>query len=127
MTEAEFRADSPASRWSVTVPVAGREQRHIHAVSYGKQQGLFATARLRIYPDYNGDTAYVLSGPNIRQDGTPGAKIFNRRVDRSHVEEMYPGTLEMAKAALTAGAGHILAAAQAAQDQITAVISGQAL
>lgn len=128
MTEATFRADSPAGSWTTSVPIADDEQRHEHADRTGRA-GLFLTTGLRIYPSWVSTLAgsgrrvkYRLSGPNIRADGTPGARTLTREVTREHVEEAYPGALALAKEMLADGRNRILAQASAAVDEINGVI-----
>lgn len=125
-----FRADNPAGRWSVTVPVADAEQQEEAAL--GAHQGKpFLAARLRVTPPHPGlgtkqRVRYTLSGPNIRQDGTPGALVLTRNVTRAYVEETYPGTLDAAKATLRELAAQILVDAETARAEVSRVIAGEA-
>lgn len=122
--EATFNAGIVVGpRWSVSVPVPDGEQRHDHASG---NPYLFLTTRLAIYPDTytQGDIGYTLSGPNIRQDGTPGARTLSRRVQRAEVAENYPLALEVAKMMLAGGAKQVLTNANMTAEAITHAISG---
>jgi hypothetical protein len=125
VVEATFRADSPASRWNVAVPVADTEQRDIQSNGYGGAQGLFRTTRLSVLTTFSGKIMYLLSGPNIRQDGTPGARSRRREVSRAHVEETYPAALLMVQLMLRDGAERVMAQAQLAREQMNLVLQSE--
>jgi hypothetical protein len=120
-----FAAPGPAGRWSVTAPVPESEQRHVNSDGYGQAAGRFLTTQLRLRPWSKGVT-YTLSGPNIRQDGTLGARTLTVEVTREHVENNYPATWEAARQMLAAGTAAISAEADMACDEINHVISGEA-
>jgi hypothetical protein len=125
VVEATFRADSPVSRWNVAVPVAGSEQRDIQSNGYGGAQGLFRTTRLSVLTTFSGKIMYLLSGPNIRQDGTPGARNRSREVSRAHVEETYPAALLVVQLMLKDGAERVMAQAQLAREQMNLVLQSE--
>jgi hypothetical protein len=124
-----FTADGPAGRWSVTVPVPDSERKHVNSADYGHLSGRFLTTWLRVHPSQRPQgqvVTYTLSGPNIRQDGTPGARTLSVSVTREYVEETFPATLETANQALAAGAEAVLANADMAAAEICRAIDGEA-
>jgi hypothetical protein len=124
-----FTADSPAGRWNVTVLVAEAEQRHLRAArSTGASGGnTFLTAYLRVYPlrwSTGREVRYVLGGPNIRADGTPGKLHNSLEVTRAEAAAAYPLTWAAAKDMLGKLAGQVSADALTAAAEISQVITG---
>jgi hypothetical protein len=106
------------------------EQRHVNSDGYGQAAGRFLTTRLGLCPGWGGASVgkvvrYTLSGPNIRQDGTLGARTLTVEATREHVENNYPATWEAARQMLASGAAAISVAADLARDEINRVISGE--
>ncbi len=121
MTEAEFATGVVGPRWSVRVPVTEDEQQHAHPDGF-RSSSLFLVTQLGITPGYQqGQIWYTLSGPNIRQDGTTGARVHSRRLKRSEAEETYPEAMRTAMLMLADGAGKIIAQAEAVSAEIRRV------
>lgn len=124
--EATFQADSAVGRWSAVVPVADDEQQHVRATE--EHRGvLFLTTKLAVFPRWSGQglqVVYVLSGPNIRQDGTPGVRTLRCQVTREDAEKAYPGALALALVMLADGAERVISAANRARDELAQVIDG---
>ena len=125
--EATFTAGTVVGpAWSARVPVPEGEQRHTHSDGGAMGSCLFLTAWLAIMPGYSpGEVWYTLSGPNIRQDGTPGARTLSRRVDRAEAEKTYPGAMEVAKLMLADGAKRVITHAEAVSAEIIRAITGE--
>jgi hypothetical protein len=122
MTKTEFRKESPAGRWAVTVPVPASEQQG--EIAQGAWQGSqFQPERLRVSPGWRDEAAsYHLSGPNVRGDGNLGNRDLSREVTKADAEKSYPAAMAEARAALAELAGMIRADAERAEAEIRRAI-----
>jgi hypothetical protein len=120
----QFHRESPEGNWSVTVPVLDGERGR--EIAQGAWQGNeFQPERLRVTPPYLRDETarYVLSGPNVRGDGTLGNRDLERTVSRERAEKSYPAAMAEARAALEELAGMIRADAERADAEIRQAIN----
>jgi hypothetical protein len=124
-TEPRFHRESAAGRWSVSVPIPTAEQRQ-ETCDSGWKGTPFRAVVLRVIPwraDLGNPAKFVLAGPNIRGDGTTGARDLRREIRMSTLQTFYPLTLAAAKVALTELAEIVQADAETARAEIHAVAS----
>lgn len=89
-------------RWAVSVPVPDNEHRHLYCDGPEHRGQLFETARLRVFAWLIDRPAkFRLAGPNIRQDGTPGAYTLAKQVRPGDAARDYPEAWKAAQEALT--------------------------
>jgi hypothetical protein len=91
-------------RWAVSVPVPEAEHRHLSADRRSGRSvtGIFETARLSVFAWLiDGPAEFRLAGPNIRQDGNPGAHTLVKKISREDAARDYPQTWRAAEKALT--------------------------
>lgn len=106
-------------RWSADVPVPEAEQKHDYSDSASHHGKLMLTARLRVFVFGQGRFAYRVAGPNIRQDGTPGAYTLGRDLTRDEAARDYPA----AWAAMVTALGELAAYVRADADLTAAEIA----
>ncbi len=112
--------------WAVTVPVPDAEQQTEICDGPEHRNKPFTSAELRTFPSWTGGGTvirYVVAGPNIRQDGTPGAYRLSRWVSREYMTEAYPGGLTLLVQALQALQGFVRTEAEAACTQIEQAVN----
>jgi hypothetical protein len=100
-------------RWPADVPIPEAEQRHVYG-DHRARGKLMLTARLRVFVFGPDRFAYLVAGPNIRQDGTPGALALSRDLSRDD---------PAAWAALVAALGELAAYVRADADVAAAEIA----
>jgi hypothetical protein len=117
--------ESAVNRWSMGIPVPVAEQRHPEICPGPEHAGkAFAVRTLRAYPSRSGSVdrhpiTWVLSGPNIRQDGTPGKLTLHRKVTRAYAAQEYPDALACLDEALRGLQKLVRSDAEAACGQIS--------
>ena len=99
---AEFHWQGSRGRWAVSVPVPDAEHRHLYCDGPEHRGQLFEIARLRVFARLIDRPAeFRLAGPNIRQDGTPGAYTLAKQITCEDAARDYPETWAAAQEALT--------------------------
>jgi hypothetical protein len=108
-------------RWSVSVPIPEAEHRHRYCDGPEHRGTLFETARLRVLARSAGDgrAVFRLAGPNIRQDGNPGARTLACEISREDGARDYPVAWQAVQEALTGLAAAIRENAVLACEEIT--------
>ncbi len=117
-----IQRESAVGGWSVTVPVAEGEQREAICNGYSFSGDKMRTATLRAWRDWS-NLHWRLTGPNIRADGTPGARTLTRVTSRAELAADYPATLAAADVLLLELARVIRADAEQACAQVEAALA----
>jgi hypothetical protein len=106
--------------WSVTVPVPEAERRHLGDAAAGRRSGMFEVAALHVCA-----LSVRLAGPNLRQDGTTGARTLSKQASREEIMRDYPLTWAAAVTALDELTGLIREDARLACAGISQMSHGQ--